>query len=113
MPWCPKCKIEYREGYDHCADCGCALIGEQPGPDSPGHAVDKSNWGHLIFIYSETEADIVMGLLETADIPVIKAYKGAGVLQKVYTGRAAGVDLFVPLEKLDEAKALLQAKAED
>ncbi len=25
MPWCPKCKNEYREGIDVCADCGSKL----------------------------------------------------------------------------------------
>ena len=28
MPWCPKCKMEYREGITVCADCGAALIEE-------------------------------------------------------------------------------------
>lgn len=28
MPWCPKCKSEYREGFTVCADCGSRLIGE-------------------------------------------------------------------------------------
>ncbi|MBQ7956172.1 MAG: hypothetical protein IJ282_10550 [Lachnospiraceae bacterium] len=26
MPWCPKCKNEYRDGIKVCADCGCELI---------------------------------------------------------------------------------------
>lgn len=26
MPWCPKCKDEYREGITVCADCGCELV---------------------------------------------------------------------------------------
>ena len=26
MPWCPKCKSEYREGFTVCADCGCQLV---------------------------------------------------------------------------------------
>ena len=26
MPWCPKCKNEYREGIKVCADCGTELI---------------------------------------------------------------------------------------
>ncbi len=26
MPWCPKCKSEYREGFSKCADCGSALV---------------------------------------------------------------------------------------
>ena len=30
MPWCPKCKNEYREGYVACADCGEDLVGQEP-----------------------------------------------------------------------------------
>ena len=26
MPWCPKCKTEYREGIEKCADCGSVLV---------------------------------------------------------------------------------------
>ena len=26
MPWCPKCKNEYREGIKVCADCGIELV---------------------------------------------------------------------------------------
>lgn len=26
MPWCPKCKNEYKEGYTTCADCGTELV---------------------------------------------------------------------------------------
>lgn len=28
MPWCPKCKTEYRDGIVTCADCGSALVDE-------------------------------------------------------------------------------------
>jgi len=28
MPWCPKCKTEYREGFRVCADCGSVLVDE-------------------------------------------------------------------------------------
>ena len=28
MPWCPKCKTEYREGITHCADCKTELVAE-------------------------------------------------------------------------------------
>lgn len=40
MPWCPKCKTEYREGFTVCADCGSELVSELP--------VEKQNtsfWG--------------------------------------------------------------------
>lgn len=26
MPFCPKCKNEYREGFTHCAECKCELV---------------------------------------------------------------------------------------
>lgn len=29
MPWCPKCKSEYREGFTVCADCGSRLVEEK------------------------------------------------------------------------------------
>jgi len=28
MPWCPKCKNEYKAGYTVCADCGSELVEE-------------------------------------------------------------------------------------
>lgn len=31
MPWCPKCRTEYREGFTVCADCGSELVREEPG----------------------------------------------------------------------------------
>lgn len=30
MPWCPKCKTEYRDGFEECADCKVALVDELP-----------------------------------------------------------------------------------
>ncbi len=30
MPWCPKCKTEYQEGIEKCADCGSDLVDELP-----------------------------------------------------------------------------------
>lgn len=33
MPWCPKCKNEYKEGYTICADCGAELVASlEEGP---------------------------------------------------------------------------------
>lgn len=113
MPWCPECKTEYREGFSVCADCGCALTWHRPREDTPEGPGENGAWEHLVFLYNEMEADIVTGLLETEGIPVIKTYKGMGVLHKVYTGKATVVDLFVPAERLAQAKELLAAQTRD
>ena len=36
MPWCPKCKTEYRKGFTVCADCGSELGEEQPLEERKG-----------------------------------------------------------------------------
>ncbi len=28
MPWCPNCRVEYREGYKTCSDCNIELVTE-------------------------------------------------------------------------------------
>ena len=34
MPWCPKCKNEYKEGITICSDCGETLVAQLPdGPE--------------------------------------------------------------------------------
>lgn len=30
MPWCPRCKSEYRQGFTVCSDCGSALVEAEP-----------------------------------------------------------------------------------
>lgn len=33
MPWCPKCKSEYRVGFTVCADCGSLLVETEPADE--------------------------------------------------------------------------------
>ncbi|MCR5830026.1 MAG: hypothetical protein K6F93_06760 [Lachnospiraceae bacterium] len=35
MPWCPKCRTEYQEGIEKCADCGSDLVDELPEEEIP------------------------------------------------------------------------------
>ena len=108
MPWCPKCGTEYRKKFFVCTGCGSALVDKRPDQSVPERPGDDEGWEHLVFLYSEVEADIVTALLETEGIPVVKTYKDMGILHKVYTGKATGVDLFVPRGKLEQARKLIE-----
>ena len=38
MPWCPKCKAEYREGFTECNTCHVPLVDELPAEEVSDHA---------------------------------------------------------------------------
>ncbi len=43
MPWCPKCREEYREGFTTCIDCGAELTDELPPPEETA-GTDDNAW---------------------------------------------------------------------
>lgn len=57
MPWCPKCKTEYREGFSVCADCGSELVkklAEEAAEESGepldlkmGDSFEEESWGDM------------------------------------------------------------------
>jgi flagellar biosynthesis GTPase FlhF len=65
MPWCPKCRNEYREGFTVCADCGVELVNELGEVE-----VEKEPFVSVPF----NEAQNVIDFLEAAGI------KGVGRL---------------------------------
>lgn len=58
--WCPKCKMEYREGITVCADCGTELVQE------------LINLVDLCEIKGEAAADELLGFLDYSGIKKIK-----------------------------------------
>lgn len=45
MPWCPKCKTEYREGFQVCADCGSKLVEELAEEMAGGESEEALDMG--------------------------------------------------------------------
>lgn len=41
MPFCPKCKAEYRDGFTECADCGVKLVEEIKQPQKKAGFIDR------------------------------------------------------------------------
>lgn len=87
MPWCPKCKSEYREGFRICADCGCELVDILP-----------QEKGRLTF---GTEQEMTM-LAEFLD------YSGIEGVEIQYDETEDSYDLAVPDQNLEKAAVLMR-----
>ena len=116
MPFCPLCRLEYPKEIRECPGCQVKLI-ENLGSDFLTGAGDTepegNNWALIKGILTDLEADIIAGLLETNEIPVMRKYPGMSGLTKVYMGSSFSVDLYVPLKKLKEAEELLNQVQEE
>lgn len=53
MPWCPKCRNEYKAGYKICADCGCDLVEELVDDDK-----------YIAYFGTSDEIDNIIAFLE-------------------------------------------------
>lgn len=69
MPFCPKCRIEYREGFTTCSDCDVALVSALPPEESDPRETLKNEESVPVFVTSDSvEAEIVQGVLDAAGI---------------------------------------------
>lgn len=112
MAFCPLCKVEYPQEIVICPDCEAKLTEYLPEEldlfqEKRKDEFTNYNWALFQTILKDLEADIIAGLLETNGIPVMRKYPGMSSLTKVYMGSSFGVELYVPSEKLKEAKGLL------
>jgi len=65
-------------------------------------------------VETDLEAELTINLLGAYDIPVLKQYSNNGELSTVILGMSGtGVDLYVPLTRLEEAKQLCEGEPEN
>lgn len=75
---------------------------------------DTDDYTLLTTVYSNEELISLRALLDSVDIPYFWADRGAGGVTRLIVGNTCyGTDLFVPPDRLDEARDLLQAPACD
>jgi hypothetical protein len=60
MPFCPRCRSEYRPGVRRCADCDAALVEQRP-PESPasGAAEPAEAEALLVTVMGEIHAKLL------------------------------------------------------
>jgi hypothetical protein len=67
------------------------------------------NWELLDVIYGDLQSELLRGLLEAQDIPVILSQEGAGHnVYPVLVGPLARVEILVPVSDLSQAKEVLK-----
>ena len=109
MPFCPKCRYEYKEGVLVCPDCDLTLVAELHEENIETRP-DEEPWGDIGSTGDETELRLVMGWLETAGIPVTTRTREMG-LPDVYAspyGAVKSTIISVPASRLAEAKRILK-----
>jgi hypothetical protein len=111
MSWCPVCKAEYRQDFNHCANCKVELVNIlKPNPEDKGTIKTSESWVLLTEITNENEATIIESFLQSYEIALLKKYKGNGDMLKLYTGITSfGFELFVPQNQYEQAMKLLDS----
>ena len=110
--FCPKCREEYRTGFDTCADCGVPLVAELPDPEPVKEQPDIE----LSTVLESSNAGLVAiakSLLANAEIPFevqseyLQDLFGAGRLGDINV-LVGPVKLQVNAQDKDEALGILE-----
>jgi len=106
MPFCPKCRFEYKQGVKTCPECKVDLEPHLPEIESIGDYVE------VYMVSNRMEADVVRSLLEENEIyPLIRDLRSFPVLPDF--GRRARLRIAVPVDKTARTRELLEAARED
>jgi hypothetical protein len=108
MPYCPKCKRDYDEDKTTCTYCEVALVKE--ALDEVGND-QLEEIKKLCSVYTLQEADIIIALMNSYEIPAIKKSEQIGDYLTVAMGSSMyGYDIYVPIRLYDQAELLLNAQ---
>ena len=104
MPWCPKCKCEYREGFSNCSDCECELV--EVLESTKEEAIEENDTeAFLISVSDDFEAKLIESKLTAFDIPSLKKTSGVNGIYG-FPGNC-DINIYVPSKLLDNAKDII------
>ena len=108
MPFCPKCRYEYKAGIAVCPDCDEKLVDSLP-EEPPETQPEYENWVPLARLTSSQFAEMVLETLHAKEIPAVIQSQGGHFGKTGQMGihsfmpAGAGFILLVPEEFVVEA----------
>jgi hypothetical protein len=113
MPYCPRCRVEYRRGFLVCADCGASLVDVLP-PESPAPEVPKEPPPPPVVVHvanSPLEGEVIKGRLESEGIPAILQYESISVVYGITVDGIGATKVLVPASLAERAREVLAQPA--
>ena len=113
MPYCPKCRIEYKAGVSVCPDCDETLVvslsGDGLAPETPKGG--DCEWKLLYCANARPAAEFLAGALESAGIKCVVKYRGGYFGRGVSYGLGAitgtaDAEVWVSEEQFTEAEVI-------
>lgn len=120
MPWCPKCKEEYREGFTVCSTCQVPLVDTLPEedevPEREGFVL-PDGMEKPVAVYTASnrlEAETICDWLRENDVAVFDRPAAFRQIQ-AYSGADArfGVEIVVDASQAEQAQALIEEMKRD
>ncbi|MFT5875495.1 MAG: hypothetical protein ACI8WT_004488 [Clostridium sp.] len=102
--FCPKCKCEYREGFNFCADCKIELVEELPSEELPSEKFEFSELVTIAETGNSSIIPIVKSILDYGKIKYIikgEMYNSIGIINNI-------MEIQVQIEDAQNAKDLLK-----
>ncbi len=113
MPYCPRCRVEYRRGFTLCADCGAPLVDVLP-PEPPAPELPKEPPPPPVVVYvanSPLEGEVIKGRLESEGIPAILQYESISVVYGITVDGIGATKVLVPPSLAERAREALAQPA--
>jgi hypothetical protein len=103
MPYCPKCRFEYKEDVKECPDCGAPLVDKLPDEESP----EGIDYVPLRTLPSRLYAEMLREALKKEGIPsFIKSDDVAITFPSHGTTSAVPVTLWVPKDRVQRCEEI-------
>ena len=115
MMYCPICKSEFRDGFEFCSTCKCALVDESPEEKrkEPLEGVLNEEIVFLTNVRDEHEAGMIESILSSNCIQASWRHRDAGGYLNIYMGNSlVGIDIYVLESAYEAAKELIELEQE-